>query len=95
MPDNDGKKPGQTGTSSFWIKTRSLTGWLIALWFLSTLAAVFFARELGRINLFGWPLPFYMAAQGLPLLYLGIVAFYARRMHHLGKALDEDTTGAK
>lgn len=93
MLNDYGQKPGRPG--AFWVRSRSLTVWLLALWFLSTLVTVFFARELGRINLFGWPVSFYMAAQGLPLLYLGIVAFHARRMHRLEKTLGEDAPGEK
>lgn len=64
----------------FWDKTRRLTLALLGVWFLVTFVAVFFARQLDRINLFGWPLSFYMAAQGIMLVYLAIVVIYTVRM---------------
>ncbi|WP_034295422.1 DUF4212 domain-containing protein [Herbaspirillum sp. RV1423] len=62
--------------SSYWDKTRRLTLALLGLWFVVTFGAVFFARELNHVHLFGWPLSFYMAAQGIMLVYLAIVTVY-------------------
>ena len=46
----------------------------------------YYARELGEINFFGWPLSFYMGAQGSLIIYVLIIWYYARAM---GK-LDEE-----
>lgn len=79
------------GSSLYWRRTRRLTSRLLALWLVTTLAIVFFARELAQFTLFGWPVSFYMAAQGTLLIYLAIVAVYAWRMHRLdAMARDED-----
>jgi putative solute:sodium symporter small subunit len=64
----------------YWQRTRRLTGALLLAWFASTFCAIFFARELSTLTLFGWPLSFYLAAQGISLLYLLILAIYAWRM---------------
>lgn len=66
--------------AAYWDRTRRLTGWLLLAWFASTFVAVFFARELATVTLFGWPLSFYLAAQGVSLLFLLILAVYALRM---------------
>lgn len=66
--------------ANYWEKTRRLTFVLLILWFGGTFAAVFFARELNRVSLFGWPLSFYIAAQGIMLVYLAIVMVYTVRM---------------
>ncbi len=79
-----------TARLSYWRKCRRLTGWLLALWFLSTFCIIFFARELSHITLFGWPLPFYMASQGLIVLYALIIGIYARRMQRLDRMLARD-----
>jgi putative solute:sodium symporter small subunit len=71
----------------YWYRVRRLTACLIALWFCSTFGIIFFARELSGFTLFGWPFSFYMAAQGLTVLYLLIICFYARRMSSLDKML--------
>ncbi len=66
--------------TAYWQRTRRLTGSLLLAWFLSTFCAIYFARELATITLFGWPLSFYLAAQGISLLYLCILGIYAWRM---------------
>jgi putative solute:sodium symporter small subunit len=76
--------------TSFWHSTQRLTLWLTAIWLLTTFCTIFFARELHGISLFGWPLSFYMAAQGIQLIYVCIVGAYAWRMRHLEKARTTD-----
>jgi putative solute:sodium symporter small subunit len=66
-----------------WRRVRRMTGWLLAIWLLSTFCIIFFARELSGLTIFGWPLSFYLAAQGASLTYLAIIAFYAWRMRAL------------
>jgi putative solute:sodium symporter small subunit len=66
--------------ATHWQRTRRLTAVLLALWLATTFGSVFFARELAGLSLFGWPLPFYLAAQGAALIYLAILAGYALAM---------------
>ena len=66
--------------ASHWQSTRRLTLGLLLIWFALTFFVIFFARELSNVSLFGWPLSFYMAAQGLALGYLLIVAVYTWQM---------------
>ncbi len=66
-----------------WQQTRRMTGWLLLLWLVTTFCAAFFARELNNLSIFGWPLSFYLAAQGASLVYLAIIGFYAWRMRRL------------
>jgi putative solute:sodium symporter small subunit len=75
----------------YWSKVRQFTFVLIALWFSSTFGIIFFARELTDFTVFGWPFSFYMAAQGLTLLYLAILAIYALHMRKLDKLLNSET----
>ncbi|HEU4853085.1 MAG TPA: sodium/substrate symporter small subunit [Telluria sp.] len=63
-----------------WHRTRRMTGVMLALWLLATLVPLFYARELAQLTLFGWPLSFYLAAQGASLVYLAIVGTYYWRM---------------
>jgi putative solute:sodium symporter small subunit len=69
-----------------WQKTRRLTALLLMLWLLTGFCAAFFARELTGLSVFGWPLSFYLAAQGASLVYLAILALYAWRMRRLDQA---------
>jgi putative solute:sodium symporter small subunit len=77
-----------------WRKTRRMTFALLLLWMSTSFAAVFFARELSGLMLFGWPLSFYLAAQGASLVYLAIIAGYAWRMRSLDRAFARDATTA-
>jgi putative solute:sodium symporter small subunit len=68
-----------------WRKTRNLTAALLLLWAATVFGAVFFARELSGMTLFGWPLSFYLAAQGALLVFLAIIGGYAWRMRMLDR----------
>lgn len=63
-----------------WVTIRRMTAILLLTWFMVTFLCIWFARELDQLHLFGWPVSFYMAAQGTMLIYLAIVAIYIRRM---------------
>jgi putative solute:sodium symporter small subunit len=81
--------------SLYWSKARQFTFVLIALWFSSTFGIIYFARELTNFTVFGWPFSFYMAAQGLILLYLAILAAYVVYMRRLDKQLKNETADAQ
>lgn len=87
MPNNH---PAPAATGSHWAKTRRLTSWLLAIWFVMTLAVIFFARELAQYSFLGWPISFYMAAQGSVLIYVLLTAVYARSM----QKIDDEETGS-
>ena len=79
--------PSALTLHGYWKKTRRTTLILLAVWFISTFTVIFFARELNHVHLFGWPISFYMAAQGMMLIYLAIVIFYTIRMRNLERRL--------
>jgi len=68
-----------------WRQTRRLTVVLMALWLATGFCTVYFARELANITVFGWPLSFYMAAQGAALVCLAIIGVYAWRMRQFDR----------
>ena len=70
----------------YWSKNLRLTGILLLIWFVATFVMGYFAKPLSTINFFGWPLSFYMAAQGSLIIYVAIIWYYARAM---GKLDDE------
>ncbi len=70
-------------TQRYWQRVRVLTLALLLLWFAVTFGVIFFARELAGLTLLGWPVPFYMAAQGTTLIYLLIIGIYALAMKKL------------
>jgi putative solute:sodium symporter small subunit len=73
--------------ATHWRRTRRLTFVLMALWLATGFCTVYFARELSRITVFGWPLSFYMAAQGASLVCLALIGVYAWRMRRYDRDL--------
>ena len=71
-----------------WSRTRRLTLLLLGLWLAIGFCTVFFARDMAHLSVFGWPLSFYLAAQGASLVYLAIIGLYAWRMRRLDKATE-------
>jgi putative solute:sodium symporter small subunit len=69
-----------------WSRTRKLVLVLLGLWLATGFGTVFFARDLAHLSVFGWPLSFYLAAQGASLIYLAIIGVYAWRMRVLDRA---------
>jgi putative solute:sodium symporter small subunit len=68
----------------YWNKNLRITAILLAIWFVVTFVAGWFARELNEITLIG-PLGFYMGAQGALIVYVLIIWYYARYMNKLDK----------
>jgi putative solute:sodium symporter small subunit len=73
--------------AEYWRYKRRLTVQLLAIWLFSTFSVIYFARELNNLTLFGWPLSYYMAAQGLALVYLALIFIYNRRIGKMEEAM--------
>jgi putative solute:sodium symporter small subunit len=71
------------GCELYWRKTRRLTMVLLVFWFAVTFVMNWYAPELNCFTLFGFPLGFYMGAQGSLVIYLAIIWYYNRRMRRL------------
>lgn len=67
----------------YWRKNLRLTAGLLAIWFLVTFVVIWFADQLNKIEIMGFPLAFYMGAQGALIVYVAIIWYYARRMNQL------------
>ncbi len=76
----------------YWRRNLKLTSSLLGIWFVVTFVVIWFARELNELIFAGFPLAFYMGAQGSLIIYILIIWFYARRMNALDKTfgVDED-----
>ena len=66
----------------YWHANLRLTGALLLLWFALSFLVPFFARELS-FDFFGAPFSLWLTAQGIPVLYVLMVCFYAWRMNRL------------
>ena len=72
----------------YWSRNLRITAILLLIWFVVTYVMAYFAIPLAEINFFGWPLSFYMAAQGSLVIYVLIIWYYARYMNGLDRAYD-------
>ncbi|HYE51503.1 MAG TPA: DUF4212 domain-containing protein [Azospirillaceae bacterium] len=71
---------------AYWAKT-SRTMWLmLAIWFVSSLLIHVFAPTLNQINFIGFPLGFYLAAQGSLIVFVVALFWFAKRQN----AIDEE-----
>jgi putative solute:sodium symporter small subunit len=75
----------ETPSARYWRRTRLLTFFLSTVWAVLTFGVVFFARQISGLTLFGWPLSFYMAAQGLVFAYLILIGIYVLGMQKLDR----------
>jgi len=69
--------------NEYWRKNLVYTGILLFIWFLVTFVEAWYARELNGITFLGFPLGFYMSAQGSLAIYLAIIGIYAILMRKL------------
>ncbi len=67
----------------YWRRNLKVTILLLVIWFLVTFVMGYFARELNAITILGFPLGFYMSAQGSLIIYVCIIWFYAHYMNKL------------
>lgn len=69
----------------YWRSNLRLTSTLLAIWFVAAFVVGWFAPDLQSLTFLGFPLPFYMGAQGALLLFLAVVGFYAWRMDRMDR----------
>lgn len=70
---------------AYWRKNIRLTAILLAIWFVVTYVVGWFARDLNAITILGFPLGFYIGAQGALIVYVVIIFYYARRMNRMDR----------
>ena len=69
----------------YWQRNVKLTAVLLAIWFVVTYVVGYFARELNEIVIAGFPLAFYMGAQGALIIYVIVIFYYAFTMNKRDK----------
>ena len=70
-----------------WRRRTRITTALLGVWLLVTFGVAYFARELSVV-VWGWPLSFWVAAQGALLVYMALVVAYALRMGRIDDERD-------
>lgn len=70
---------------AYWRRNLWLTATLLTLWFSGTFVAGYFAVDLNRYSFMGFPLGFYIFAQGALIAYLAIIGIYVLVMNRLDR----------
>lgn len=66
---------------AYWRYNVRLTTFTMIIWFSVTFVAIFFAPRLNGIVLFGFPLGYYLGAQGALIVFVWLIFNYARKMN--------------
>jgi putative solute:sodium symporter small subunit len=66
-----------------WSKTSQLMWTVLALWFFFAFVIHFFVNGLNKIVILGFPLGFYMAAQGSLIAFVILIFWYASRQNRI------------
>jgi putative solute:sodium symporter small subunit len=66
-------------SGGYWDKTKGLMFILLALWFFFGYVIHLFVNQLNEIVILGFPLGFYMAAQGSLIAFVIMIFWYASR----------------
>jgi putative solute:sodium symporter small subunit len=69
----------------YWRRNLVITAVLMIVWFIVTFIEGWYARELNGVSFMGFPLGFYMSAQGSLIIYVIIIGIYARYMNNLDR----------
>ena len=67
----------------YWHKNLVVTAILLIIWFVATFVEGWYARELNAVTFLGFPLGFYMSAQGSLIIYVCLIGIYAWYMNRL------------
>lgn len=69
----------------YWRKTTSLMMLMIALWIFFGYVIHFFVTPLNNIKVLGFPLGFYMAAQGSLIVFVAMLFWFAKAQDRIDR----------
>jgi putative solute:sodium symporter small subunit len=75
-------------TGRYWSATRSLMFFMLFLWFVFSFAVHFFVDDLNTIQFLGFPLGFYMAAQGSLIAFVLMLFWFALAQDRIDRRYD-------
>ena len=71
--------------SRYWGKVRNLTILVIVVWFLASYGAAIVGGWLNKISILGFPLAYYMGAQGALIVFLLLQIVFNKKMDAIDK----------
>ena len=70
---------------AYWAYNVRLTTIIMVIWFFVTYVCAFFAPQLNQIVIFGFPMGYYMGAQGSLIIFVILIFWYAFAMNKADK----------
>ncbi len=74
--------------TAHWAKTKNLTIIVLAIWFVFSFGVHWFADSLNAVSFLGFPLGFYMAAQGSLVVFVVLIFWLANRQNKIDEEFD-------
>lgn len=68
-----------------WNRTRNLMIVHMVIWFIFSFVVHWFAPQLNKVSMFGWPLGFYMAAQGSLIVFVVQLFLFAKQQDRIDR----------
>jgi cation/acetate symporter len=79
--------PRQRNIAGYWAANLRLIVGSLLIWFGVTFLPILFAAQLNQIEILtGFPLGYFMGAQGSLVVFVILIFFYAWRMDHIDQA---------
>jgi putative solute:sodium symporter small subunit len=72
---------------SYWRHNERVIAVVLLVWLFVIFVPIYFAIDLSKIFIFGWPFSFWVAAIGAPALFLVMIGWYAWYMKRQDAAL--------
>jgi putative solute:sodium symporter small subunit len=82
------EQPSQERLIAHWHKTRTLMLVCLAIWLFFSFIIHMFAPSLNDIRIIGFPLGFYMAAQGSLIAFVILIFWFARKQNRIDEEYD-------
>ena len=71
--------------AAYWSENKRLTTITLVIWALVSFGAVFFVDALNTIVIFGFPLGYYMGAQGSLIVFVALIFNYSATMNRIDR----------
>lgn len=75
--------PTPSDRTTHWQRTKRLMIITLSVWAIFSFVVHWFADVLNGFSLFGFPLGFYMAAQGSEIIFVITIFWFARAQHQI------------
>lgn len=75
----------ETGGDRYWKRTSGLMWTMMALWLFFSFIVHFFVSSLNAISILGFPIGFYMAAQGSLIAFVVMLFVFAKRQDRIDR----------